>query len=459
MPTKNLSLILGSILCIILTITLFQPGYMDNDSSDQYKQSQTGVYDDWHPVTMSWVWSQVGRVCPGSLCMFSIQVILYWSALAVLLSFITPSQLYRMTFLMLGFFPPAFMMSATVLKDVLMALTLLFGTSLGLVAYHKKSIVWLGLGVIFLGYGLALRHNAVAAVIPLLIFFGYLYTKIRHPLLSGISLAWRSVMIGGISFITLFAAGSALSNAIVDIKKYPYQQIILHDLVGLSLRLKQNLVPAYTAISEQPSMGDLRDVYNSRAIKNLYWPDFTNIHFRILEDHELVNKLTWIWVGTVLEYPRGYLIQRNTVFLSVMGFNRGKNCAPYYYEETTYKPKGYYQIGNNPYSEKPLTDLVFSLVEPLRDGFLFKNWLYLATTGIGSLLALIILKKRRVADSPLMEMLLAVNLSGFLYGNAYFFVATSCDFRMMYWNVIVTLISLPILSSHLLKLNRDNDLT
>ena len=138
MGNKKTLFLLTIIFCIAITIFLFQPGYMDNDSADQYQQSQTGLYNDWHPVSMSWLWSQVGHVCPGPICMFSLQVIIYWVGLAIFISLTNTHNVYKSLLLLIGFFPPTFMLLATVLKDVLMAVMFLLGASLILIATYKK---------------------------------------------------------------------------------------------------------------------------------------------------------------------------------------------------------------------------------------------------------------------------------------------------------------------------------
>ena len=448
MGNKKALFLLTIIFCIVITIFLFQPGYMDNDSADQYQQSQNGLYNDWHPVSMSWLWSQVGHVCPGPICMFSLQVIIYWVGLAIFISLTNTHNVYKSLLLLIGFFPPTFMLLATVLKDVLMAVMFLLGASLILIATYKKNTNWLFASVFFIGYGMTLRHNALVAALPFLIYVGYIYSKENPRLLKNLPIFWRSISIGGMLFVFIYIAASIFNNTVTDIKRYPYQQIMLHDLVGISLRLKKDLVPEYVAATEQPSMGDLRDLYSVRGTKNLYWNDSTNIRFKILEDPRNVKNLAIKWLRTVIDYPRAYLIQRNVVFINVMNFNGLKNCAPYYYEETIYKPRGHYRPEEKPYAENPITNFLFSIIEPLRMGLLYRNWLYLLLTGAIGIVAFIQL--RNSPEDSLLEIVFVLASSGLIYALMYFFVATACDFRMMYWSVIVTLVSIPALAQRII---------
>jgi hypothetical protein len=240
-------------------------------------------------------------------------------------------------------------------------------------------------------------------------------------------------------FAALFAAGWLVNNALTKTKLYPYQQIMLHDLVGMSLKTRTYLVPEYLAASEQPSMKDLRRIYQLRSMKNLYWPDFTKIHFKIISDPALVWDLVGVWGRTVMDHPRAYLQHRWGVFSAVSNFNGGQTCAPYYYEETTYKPKGVTQSGGNYYSDKPATDLLFSRMEPLRSSFLYWNWLYFLAPAALTAVSLFFVLKYGAAEKPLAVIALAFGASAVLYGLAYLFITSACDFRFVYWNVIAAL--------------------
>ena len=442
---KNLPFLATLVFCIVLTIFLFQPGYVDLDSAAQLRDGRSGIYDDWHPVLMAWTWSHVDKVCPGPLCMFLLQITMYWVGLAIFAGFVSPRPIYKALFLLIGFLPSTFMISAAILKDILMGVAFLVGSGLIFIANEKKTIGRLLVGVAILGYSMMLRHNAVVAAIPLLIYAGYVYTNLNPLFFPNIPISWRSIAIGFFLLLFLFIPGRIWSSSITNLKKYPYQQIMLHDLVGISLRLKENLVPRYMAISEQPSMKDLRNLYSPRGVTHLYWPDFTNIHFKILEDQELVNDLTATWVRTVAEHPRAYLIERYVVFISFINVQNERNCAPYYYEESIYKPRGYYNPEGNTYSDNPVTNSVFGSVEPLRTGILYRNWLYFLALGVIALFSLVTLKKTPFSGKKSIEITLVLGFSGFLYSAVYFFVATACDFRMIYWSALATLVSVPIL--------------
>jgi hypothetical protein len=54
---------------IIVTVAIFYPGYLSPDSLVQLSQGRSGVFNDWHPPVMSWLWGIFDRMIPGPLAM------------------------------------------------------------------------------------------------------------------------------------------------------------------------------------------------------------------------------------------------------------------------------------------------------------------------------------------------------------------------------------------------------
>jgi hypothetical protein len=426
-------------ICILLTVFIFQPGYMNADAVDQLGQAHSGIYNDWHPPVMSWLWSWLDKIVPGPMGMFVLQVVLFWISLGMFAALAFQKPINRFLFLLLGFYPPLFMLLSTVVKDVLMTAVFLFGFALILIAGEKRSPVFLLAGMVFLAYGTLTRHNAILAVLPLFLYAGWVFINLYPAFMSRFSVRWRPIL-AGFAFLGVFLVlGNIWSGSLTKVKSYPFQQIMVHDLTGISLTLKTDFLPDYLASSEQPSMKDLRHIYQTRSVKNLYWPDFTSIHFKILYEPTEVRDLTNTWIATVMKYPRAYLDHRTKVFAATMGVSINKSCGPYYYEETIYKPKGYYQSDGNYYSESKITNSLFTMIEPLRESPLYWNWLYVFSSLLIFISSLTLLFKQSGRQNAIIALVLSA--SGTLYGLGYFFAATACDFRMVHWNVAVTLIS------------------
>lgn len=449
MTTKHLPLLLVVIACIALAIFIFQPGYLNADAVDQLSQARSGQYSDWHPPVMSWVWSLLDKIAPGALGMFILQVILFWSGLGLLAAFVTPKPFNQILIVLLGFYPPLFMLLSAVIKDILMAAVFLFGFATLLWAGRLRSLTLFFISLFLIMFGMLTRHNAILVAVPLFLYAGFIFMDLKPIKIAHLTPLWLGLTTGAFFFAAAFLLGRVWSGSITKIESYPIQQIMVHDLTAITLRLKTDFIPDYLAASEQPSMGDLRRIYNIRSLKNLFWPDFTPIHFKLLTDPAQVKDLTNIWVQTVTEHPRAYLEHRWKVFAATMGITVYKACGPYYYEETVYKPKGLYQEGGNYYSENPITNWLFNLVEPLRDSPLYWNWPYVLACLIVLTASLIIIFRGGYETPPLAALVLSAGAS--MYALVNLFIATSCDFRFVHWNVTTALVSAVLLYSSIEK--------
>ncbi|MEN9562849.1 MAG: hypothetical protein RIR73_1093, partial [Chloroflexota bacterium] len=258
MTSKNLPLILIVLACIALTIFIFQPGYLNADAVDQLGQARSGQYSDWHPPVMSWVWSLLDKIAPGALGMFILQVILFWSGLGLLAAFVTPKPLKQILIVLIGFYPPLFMLLSAVIKDILMAASFLIGFAILLWAGRQRSLPLFFLSLFLIMFGMLTRHNAILIAAPLFLYAGFIFLDLKPIKIVPLSPLWLGLTIGAFFFALAFLLGRAWSGSITRIESYPIQQIMVHDLTAITLRLKTDFIPDYLAATEQPSMGDLR---------------------------------------------------------------------------------------------------------------------------------------------------------------------------------------------------------
>jgi hypothetical protein len=424
--------------CIALTIFIFQPGYLNADAVDQLGQARSGQYSDWHPPVMSWVWSLLDKIAPGALGMFILQVILFWGGLGLLAAFITPKPLKQILIVLIGFYPPLFMLLSAVIKDILMAASFLIGFAILLWAGRQRSLPLFFLSLFLIMFGMLTRHNAILIAAPLFLYAGFIFLDLKPIKIVPLSPLWLGLTIGAFFFALAFLLGRAWSGSITRIESYPIQQIMVHDLTAITLRLKTDFLPDYLADSEQPSMGDLRRIYNIRSLKNLYYPDFTPIHFRVLNEPELVSDLTSTWFHVVREHPRAYLEHRWKVLMAIMSISVPKSCGPYYYEKTIYKPKGYYGESGGYYSDTPIVDRLFSQMELLRNSILYQNWLYVLFSTLIVFFSLFGILSKTQYSKNLYYIAFVLGGGALLYAAANLFVGVSCDFRYFYWNAVTS---------------------
>jgi hypothetical protein len=164
------ALLLAMIAAATLQLAAFWPGIMIWDAIRQYRQSLSGVYDDWHPPAMNWLWRQLLPIHSGPAPMLALQALLYWGGFALLAA----AALRRgrpwlaAAIASCALLPIPFVLTGAVLKDSLMAGTLLFAS--GLIAWRREDEWPLRIAAILLLIAAAtLRFNAVPACLPLFV--------------------------------------------------------------------------------------------------------------------------------------------------------------------------------------------------------------------------------------------------------------------------------------------------
>ena len=148
----------------------FWPGIMVWDSGRQYGQALSGQFDDWHPPLMEWIWRYLIALMPGPGPMLVLQLAVYGAALGFLAyrSWCRGDGRIAAWLAATGLFPPTLLIMATVIKDALMAATLLAGFAF-LLRYRDtggRLSRFAGVGLILAAS--CLRFNAFLAGVPLL---------------------------------------------------------------------------------------------------------------------------------------------------------------------------------------------------------------------------------------------------------------------------------------------------
>src|SRR6478736_458252 len=114
-----------------LTVVVFYPGYVTVDAQYVYDDAKAGRLGDWQSPAMGVLWLLIDPVAPGSVSMFLLAMVLYWSSFAML-AFIALRRSLWLGLLtpFVALAPPAFFFLGLIWRDVL------FG------------IVWLTAGVL-----------------------------------------------------------------------------------------------------------------------------------------------------------------------------------------------------------------------------------------------------------------------------------------------------------------------
>ena len=218
-------LLLAMLVMVALQLAAFWPGIMIWDAIRQYRQSLSGIYDDWHPPAMNWLWRQLLPIHSGPAPMLVLQALLYWSGFALLAATaLRNGRCWLATALLAcALLPIPFVLVGAVLKDSLMAGALLLAS--GLIAWRREDEWPLRIMAILLLIAAAtLRFNAVPACLPLLVV--------------ALPTAWRRTW-GRLALTTAIAAvplvlAMPIANKLLEAQRSGVElSLVIYDLGGI----------------------------------------------------------------------------------------------------------------------------------------------------------------------------------------------------------------------------------
>ncbi|MFZ2994687.1 hypothetical protein [Sphingobium sp.] len=233
---------LAVIAILMLAAALIQgssywPGIITWDAINQYEQALSGVYDDWHPPAMAWLWRQLIRIHPGAAPMYLIQLGLYWTGYALLIASAIRLRRRRAAILvaLCAVMPFPLAIMGAVLKDCLMQGLLL--TAVGLYAWSGPDRRW-GvrlIAMLLLFCAGLLRFNAFLATVPLLVALLPIHWR-RSPL--------RMAMTSVIATIAVMASMPLANKAIGADDSDVRLSLVIFDLGGITLHSGVDMFPA-----------------------------------------------------------------------------------------------------------------------------------------------------------------------------------------------------------------------
>lgn len=402
-------------LAIYLTTYLFYPGGMSSDSVRQFQEARSGIFTADHPPIMALLWRSAMRVTgiegPGAL--FLVHAIVFWIGIWFLARNLLPNTCSRLLMLIFAIvLPSLFVQLSVIWKDT--GLTCALIAACACLMRAEKSVhrlAWIGVAIIFLFYGLCVRHNAALAVAPI-IFWIVLLASESKPLTK--SLCYATLLIA-----SLLIARSALHSALVSKFHGSLLQFTMAaDLGALERATGKKLLPDYIARQHDRKMIDLYpaagDPSASQLLPIIRWQT---------DDANEARDLRAKWLAAVLHYPLDYFLHRCTVFARILGFGERMQNGTYY------GPSPRHPQANRIFYH-PLTRIYFWVMGYLRHTFVFRGYTYVF---LCSILLLFGIWYRRL---PRGEM--AMLASALAYSAGYFFIAPSDDFRYLYWPVAVT---------------------
>ncbi|MGD9945586.1 MAG: hypothetical protein AB7L76_09205 [Burkholderiaceae bacterium] len=469
-------------LSVGLLLLMFFPGGMSIDSYTQLLEARSGRFEDWHPPFMAWLWRMMETVAAGPLPMLLAQLALFVAALALFARRAMPGDGFaqRLFVLLTLWCVPVSGIIGVIWKDVWTSCLLLLAAACVLPAARpeapaRRAVRAAVAAGAMLG-ALLFRHNAVFAILPLLLAAGWQWTGATANAGRGPTGAWtrgpvgdrlgvradsradgragrlpgglpggrtRRLAVAGLAGVAataaLLAAASTVNRALTVRQMFPVQSIFLFDLAGIVVRTGR-----VELLAGQPS--EIAGVLRGRetvpvdALRVHYYPStWTPLVFvdgsplSVTTDGAQVDALGRRWRHALWTEPAAYLEHRMGVFQQVTGAHGGGLFAPVYFGI----PAGSPDVAEVGRSFAPDAGDLGPAQQQLRRVFEYvstlpvhRPWFWLALNL--PLIAAAAFYSRRGAA------LAALGASGLLSELALFFIAPSADYRYSHWLVLST---------------------
>ena len=426
---------------LLLTLWLWQPGYMGFDAAYQWQQGRQGQYHDGHPPVMAMLWGVVDRVVPGPLGMFALQAVLLWTALAGIGAGIAwPPRWRALPVLGWGLWPPLFGLVAHVWKDVwTMALFALAVWALQ--AELRRPSAWLRTAaLVALLLGCAFRHNAISGALPLVAWWAA-RTLRAHALPAGRA-AWRLL---GLTLATALllqlGAGLPARHPAVKRVRAVWSPVALWDMAAVSLREDRLLFPPGFATPEL-TLDELRGYFRDYSATTIFQTGHLQTTLYSGHSAEDVRRLLKAWLRLPVDHGRAWTAHRLRLCALLFGWDRAGRP-----DFLVFAPLRYELPGNPPLQYRPsrAQPHVMGRLSSLSGTPLFAGWLYLLLAFATVVVAVVLAARGRAL--PQAGLTAAVALSCLTYSLPLTLLAGSAEFRYLAWPVLASLLAPVLLAS------------
>jgi len=463
-----------------ISLLINYPGFMSPDSSDQLIEARNGVYSDWHPPFIAFLWHFTDRIIEGSFGMLLLLTALIWLGTFLVTLYWFNKERFTLLSLfpaLIVFYPPLFGISGTIWKDNFMWAFLMMAIgaagSLEPVSSTRRWVSYVKLAIIasLLLMAMLARHNAVFAAVPIMIlsiarFLG------KHPPLYRIAVPSA---VGLLVSVLLQFCGGLTTEYLATYKTNVWGQLAIFDVAGIIYRMPDHqqqqtfyarvpprlrgagsvdrLLETYDPSNsltiqwgpeellalradgnavvpgKQPAFGCAMDNDPSAPPNNV----FDTYCFELTEQEK--GSLIQLWSTSVIHFPLEWLSHRMSVFRHVIG-------TPYGSVYMDQKPEYWLAkiLGHPAPDLKRFQTRVKWFLDRLTVHLmlLYKPWVYLALTItiIGACLL-------SLAEERLQIALIAA--SGLAHEAGLFLLAPASDYRYSHYMIYTSIVALLLL--------------
>jgi hypothetical protein len=439
---KNKSRFYIAILCVvggILNFIACYPGFLTPDSIDQFGQSLTGNYSDWHPPVMAAWWGILDKVYAGPQSMLLVQLILLWTSTFLLATSLEVKQWkWMMVVLVLAPFVQNF--AGYVVKDSQMALSWLLAFSILFYSNVKQgrvNFLAASLAGILIFYGMSVRPNALPGCLPLCFYWVATVYPDRRKMAKYVA--------AFIVLLLMIVAQWLITERVIrPTKQYAVNKLMLHDLAGIYHKTGKDVFPPALYANPAFDTAFINQKYHPATFDMVWWNN-EGEQISSVSNSATSSAIQQYWLRAIRQHPFVYITNRVAGFLYYLRLkNRTEGFDNYVFIITDNK---YGLVLHQNILSKLLTKPIkFQARFPyMRPWF----WFFLNII----LIAFI----SKVAD-PKMRLACGVLIwSGLLYQLPSLFIfQTDTDFRYFYWNCISEFLAICMLVTDRIKNKRES---
>ncbi len=450
-----------SLFSCLFSIWIFFPGAFTPDTADAYAQVKSGIFYDPHPPLFSIIWTAIEYLHDGPAGMLILHLGCYWLGLFLLGEFGYRKAGISFWWIILpGYWLPLLATFGAVWKDASLLASLSLALGFLALAYHLRSTLILSGVTLTLFTAVGVRYNAFLTVLPLCALQILAYYDIRQRTISRLKA----------SLLTFTYCASLLIMNIIAIKiiahtLYPSQRIYGYELVAMSVRAEENLLPAPY---DDYTLTDLKSLYSPAGNVRTFWADTwppyipnpsskpawdreksirtatpsphksKRLPYEV-RDPEYNQTLKGAWLSAIQSYPLVYLSHKASLVAYLLGIDKRYVCYPYHDSVIwtgEYNSRGPEEGTLRYRANRVLTNVLFLL----RNSLLFRGWFYLCLAFMQLLWCYFFLKS---LSQKLLKASLALPLLSLLNIALLTLIAPSCDFRYLIPSVFGCIVFLP----------------
>jgi hypothetical protein len=289
------------------SLALFLPGDMrDPDAIEQYAQSLSFHFTDWHPPAMALLWWVTNHLWRGPQGLLLLQLASYWAAAFFVLRAVEPFVTApRFAIIVAVLCVPCLVgLLGQIEKDTQLACAWAFAACVvfGWRSGGRTAPWWLtGVVLVVVAYGAIVRHNAAVAVGPIAV-----YAATGRPVRAS---ARQTVVSYALATVLALSASQALNAALAVQRTGIARALMAFDLIGVSVRTGQNELPfALSSVDFGRVKGCYDGMSQDAYIFNgcsFVWPAIDGTSDRAM---------TIAWARAIVHHPLAYAAHRSGVF-------------------------------------------------------------------------------------------------------------------------------------------------